>query len=118
MDGFGTAIINAIRFNLLQMKPEDHHTLLTETLSGDKGFGFSYIRTSTGCSDFLLSKYICCDTRGTEHFALQNEGKDYIPPILKKVLGIDPSIKVIIAPWTCPEWMKVRSLADLIPLDS
>ena len=64
MDGFGAAITGATCFNLLQMKPEDRHAFLTETFSDDKGFGFSYIRISIGCSDFSLSEYTCCDTKG------------------------------------------------------
>ena len=118
MDGFEPAITGATCFNLLQMKPEDRHAFLTETFSDDKGFGFSYIRISIGCSDFSLSEYTCCDTKGIEHFALQSEEKDYILPILKEILSINPSIKVIAAPWTCPKWMKVKSLTDLTPLDS
>ncbi len=118
MDGFGAAITGATCFNLLQMKPEDRHAFLTETFSDDKGFGFSYIRISIGCSDFSLSEYTCCDTKGIENFALQSEEKEYILPILKEILSINPSIKVIAAPWTCPTWMKVKSLTDLTPLDS
>ena len=60
----------------------------------------------------------CCDTKGIENFALQSEEKDYILPILKEILAINPSIKVIAAPWTCPKWMKVKSLTDRTPLDS
>ena len=37
-------------------------------------------------------------------------------PILKEILSINPSIKIIAAPWTCPLWMKVKSLEDLTPL--
>ena len=118
MDGFGVAITGATCFNLLQMKPADRHAFLTETFSDDKGFGFSYIRISIGCSDFSLSEYTCCDTKGIENFALQSEEKNYILPILKEILGINPSIKIIAAPWTCPLWMKVKSLTDLTPLES
>lgn len=49
---------------------------------------------------------------------MQSEEKDYILPILKEILAINPSIKVIAAPWTCPKWMKVKSLTDRTPLDS
>ena len=106
MDGFGVAITGATCFNLLQMKPADRHAFLTETFSDDKGFGFSYIRISIGCSDFSLSEYTCCDTKGIENFALQSEEKNYILPILKEILGINPSIKIIAAPWTCPQWVQ------------
>lgn len=105
-------------YNLLLMKPADRHAFLTETFSDKDGFGFSYIRISIGCSDFSLSEYTCCDTKGIENFALQSEEKDYILPILKEILAINPSIKVIAAPWTCPKWMKVKSLTDRTPLDS
>ena len=87
MDGFGVAITGATCFNLLQMKPADRHAFLTETFSDDKGFGFSYIRISIGCSDFSLSEYTCCDTKGIENFALQSEEKNYILPILKEILA-------------------------------
>ena len=117
MDGFGAAITGSTCYNLLLMKPADRHAFLTETFSDKDGFGFSYIRISIGCSDFSLSEYTCCDTKGIENFALQSE-KDYILPILKEILAINPSIKVIAAPWTCPKWMKVKSLTDRTPLDS
>ena len=116
MDGFGAAITGATCFNLLQMQPTDRHDFLTETFSDNSGFGFSYIRISIGCSDFSLSEYTCCDTKGIENFALQSEEKNYILPILKEILSINPSIKIIAAPWTCPLWMKVKSLEDLTPL--
>ena len=115
MDGFGAAITGSTCYNLLLMKPADRHAFLTETFSDKDGFGFSYIRISIGCSDFSLSEYTCCDTKGIENFALQSEEKDYI---LKEILAINPSIKVIAAPWTCPKWMKVKSLTDRTPLDS
>ena len=118
MDGFGAAITGSTCYNLLLMKPADRHAFLTETFSDKDGFGFSYIRISIGCSDFSLSEYTCCDTKGIENFALQSEEKDYILPILKEILAINPSIKVIAAPWTCPKWMKVESLTDRTPLDS
>ena len=113
MDGFGAAITGSTCYNLLLMKPADRHAFLTETFSDKDGFGFSYIRISIGCSDFSLSEYTCCDTKGIENFALQSEEKDYILPILKEILAINSSIKVIAAPWTCP-----KSLTDRTPLDS
>ncbi|MDD3039953.1 glycoside hydrolase family 30 beta sandwich domain-containing protein [Bacteroides sp.] len=118
MDGFGAAITGSTCYNLLMMKPEDRRAFLTETFSSKKGFGFSYIRVSIGCSDFSLSEYTCCDQKGMENFALQSEETDYIIPVLKEILTINPSIKIMAAPWTCPKWMKVKSLNTLVPLDS
>ena len=118
MDGFGAAVTGSTCYNLLQMTPEDRHAFLTETFSHDDGFGFSYIRISIGCSDFSLSEYTCCDERGIENFALQSEEKNYVIPVLKEILSINPSIKIMAAPWTCPKWMKIKSLSEPLPWDS
>lgn len=118
MDGFGAAITGSTCFNLMQMKPEDRTKFLTETFSEKDGFGFSYIRISIGCSDFSLSEYTCCDEKGIDNFALQMEENDYIIPILKEILTINPTIKIMAAPWTPPRWMKVKDLASKQPFNS
>lgn len=110
MDGFGAAITGSTCFNLMQMSETDRINFLTETFSPTKGYGFSYVRVPIGCSDFSLSDYTCCDTKGIEHFALQREENDYIIPVLKEIVKINPSIKIIATPWTCPPWMKVEDL--------
>lgn len=118
MDGFGAAITGSTCFNLLQMTKENRTKFLTETFSHENGFGFSYIRISIGCSDFSLGEYTCCDKKGIENFALQSEEKDYIIPILKEILTINPNIKILGSPWTCPKWMKVNNLTEKKPYDS
>ncbi len=118
MDGFGAAVTGSTCFNLMQMTPANRTAFLQETFSQEKGLGFSYIRISIGCSDFSLSEYTCCDTPGIENFALQSEETDYVIPILKEILAIQPNIKIMGSPWTCPKWMKVNNLTDLKPFDS
>lgn len=115
MDGFGVAITGATCYNLLQMKPEDRHNFLQQTFSPVDGYGFSYCRISIGCSDFSLSDYTCCDTPGIENFALTSEEKDYIIPVLKEILAINPSLKIMGTPWTPPRWMKCDNINDRNP---
>ena len=110
MDGFGAAVTGSTCYNLMKMAPADRAKFLTETFSDKDGLGFSYIRISIGCSDFSLSEYTCCDQPGIENFALQSEEKDYVIPILKDILAINPAIKILGSPWTCPKWMKVDNL--------
>ena len=110
MDGFGAAVTGSTCYNLMQMTPADRAKFLIETFSDKDGLGFSYIRISIGCSDFSLSEYTCCDTKGIENFALQTEEKEYVIPILKDILAINPTIKILGSPWTCPKWMKVNNL--------
>lgn len=118
MDGFGAAVTGSTCFNLLQMTVEDRTRFLKETFSETEGMGQNYIRISIGCSDFSLSEYTCCDKPGIENFALQEEEMDYVIPILKEILAINPNIKILGSPWTCPPWMKVNNLTDLKPFES
>ncbi|MCD7936969.1 MAG: glucosylceramidase [Tannerellaceae bacterium] len=118
MDGFGAAVTGSSCFNLLQMTQADRTAFLKETFDPKDGLGFSYIRISIGCSDFSLSEYTCCDTPGIENFALQSEELNYVIPVLKEILAINPSIHIMGSPWTCPKWMKVNNLNDLQPFDS
>ncbi|NDV57431.1 glycoside hydrolase family 30 beta sandwich domain-containing protein [Bacteroides sp. 519] len=118
MDGFGTAVTGSSCYNLLKMNKEDRTKFLTETFSDKDGMGHSYIRISIGCSDFSLDEYTCCDKEGLENFALQSEEKEYVIPILKEILAINPNIKIMGSPWTCPRWMKVNNLTDMQPFDS
>ncbi|MEG0645777.1 MAG: glycoside hydrolase family 30 beta sandwich domain-containing protein [Bacteroides sp.] len=118
MDGFGAAVTGSTCYNLLKMSPADRTAFLTETFSDKEGMGYSYIRISIGCSDFSLSEYTCCDEEGIEHFALQREELEYVIPILKEIIRINPTIKILGSPWTCPRWMKVNNLTDLQPKNS
>lgn len=118
MDGFGAAVTGSTCYNLMKMASADRTRFLTETFSHEKGAGFSYIRISIGCSDFSLSEYTCCDEKGMEHFALQEEETKFVIPILKEILAINPTLKILGSPWTCPRWMKVNNLEERKPFNS
>ncbi len=117
IDGFGAAITGATAYNLMKMTPENRAKFLKETFSPTEGYGMSYIRVCIGCSDFSLSDYTCCDTPGIENFALTSEENDYVIPVLKEILAINPDIKIIASPWTPPKWMKVENLENKKPWD-
>ena len=76
IDGFGAAITGSTSYNLSLMPEEKRNEFLEETFSPQK-YGFSYVRISIGCSDFSLSDYTCCDTKGLENFALTIEETKY-----------------------------------------
>jgi len=118
IDGFGVAITGSSCYNLLRMKQEDRTALLNECFSPDQGLGFSYIRISIGCSDFSLEEYTCCDIPGIENFDIHELDRRDLFPILKEILAINPQLKIMASPWTCPRWMKVDNLTDLQPFNS
>lgn len=118
IDGFGAAITGSTAFNLLQMTQENRSKFLKETFSDTEGMGQNYVRISIGCSDFSLSEYSLCDTPGIENFGLTSEENDYVIPVLKEILAINPNLKIMGSPWTPPQWMKVNNLTDLQPYNS
>jgi glucosylceramidase len=118
MDGFGAAITGSTCFNLMRMRQDERSAFLYETFSSNRKMGFGYVRISIGCSDFSLSEYTCCDNEGIENFALTEEETKYVIPVLKEILRINPSVKVMGSPWTCPRWMKIESLEHQKVYDS
>lgn len=113
MDGFGAAITGSVCYNLMQMSAANRKEFLEQTFSTEKGLGMSYVRISIGASDFSLSEYTLCDAAGIENFGLTSEEIDYIIPVLKEILDINPDLKIMGTPWTPPRWMKVNNLDDL-----
>ena len=118
MDGFGYAITYSACYNLLKMAPADRKAFLTRTYSRTEGYGVSYARISIGCSDFSSTEYSLCDEPGLEHFRLYSDETQYVIPILKEILAINPDLKIMAAPWTCPKWMKIKSLSNRVGYDS
>lgn len=120
-DGFGAAITGSSAYNLLKMSAADRTKLLTETFSVEKGMGYSYVRVSIGGSDFNAHanyEYSCCDTKGIENFALTSEETDYVIPVLKEIFTINPTLKVMGTPWSCPKWMKISDMTLKLPYDN
>lgn len=118
MDGFGYAITYSACYNLLKMSPADRRAFLTRTYSPTEGYGVSYARISIGCSDFSSTEYSLCDQPGLENFRLHTDETQFVIPILKEILAINPDLKIMAAPWTCPKWMKVKSLTNRVGYDS
>lgn len=118
MDGFGFAITYSTCYNLLHMSSEARSEFLKKTYSVTEGYGVSYARISIGCNDFSSTEYTLCDEPGLEHFRFFSDETDYVLPVLKEILSINPDVKIIAAPWTCPKWMKVSDIDTKASYDS
>lgn len=118
MDGFGAAITGSSCYNLLKMAPADRAAILKETFDPKDGYGYSYIRISIGASDFSLDEYTYCDKPGLENFAISEYDQRDLFPILKEIKAINPQVKIMASPWSCPKWMKVNNLKEMKPFDS
>ena len=118
VDGFGPAITGATCYNLLQMSQADRTAILRKCFDPETGAGFSFIRVHIGGSDFSMDEYTCCDREGIEFFAIPAVEKDGIFPVLKEILEINPEIKIMGSPWSCPKWMKGTVADPSKPYDS
>jgi glucosylceramidase len=118
IEGFGAAMTGSSCYNLLHMSAENRAAILKETFDTVSGAGYSYIRISLGCSDFSLEEFTHCDTPGIENFAIHELDRRDLFPILREILEINPKVKILASPWTCPRWMKVNNLTDLEPYNS
>lgn len=118
VDGFGAAITQASCFNLLQMPEEDRTSFLKEIFSREEGLGMSLIRVCIGGSDFSLDEFTWCDKPGMENFAVHAMDEQYLFPILEQIYKINPAVKIIASPWSCPRWMKMSEDGKIIPYES
>ena len=107
VDGFGFAITQASCLNLMLMPDSDRRAFLEEIFSPSEGLGSSLIRVCIGGSDFSMDEFTWCDTPGIGNFAVHPLDVEYLFPILDEIYRINPSVKIIASPWSCPRWMKV-----------
>lgn len=107
VDGFGLAITQASCFNLLLMPTEERTAFLTEVFSRENGLGSSLIRVCIGGSDFSLDEFTWCDEPGMENFAVHPLDQEWLFPVLDQIFRINPAVKIIASPWSCPTWMKI-----------
>jgi glucosylceramidase len=117
IDGFGYALTYSACFNLKRMSNSERTALLTKTFSPTAGYGVSYVRIAIGCCDFSSSDYSLCDSYGDasnplKNFQLKTDETNYIIPILKEILAINPDLKIIATPWTAPRWMKLNQYSN------
>lgn len=112
IDGFGFALTGGSALNLMKMSKETRSALLRELFAGDKNnIGASYLRISVGASDLDDHVFSYDDLApgqtdtGLIHFDLGYD-KQNLLPVLKEILKINPSIKIMASPWSPPVWMK------------
>jgi glucosylceramidase len=115
MDGFGFALTGGSAALINQMSGPEQARLLNELFAQDKNnIGVSYLRISIGASDLDDHVFSYDDLPAGEtdadlkKFSLANDEKALIP-VLKKILAINPDIKILGSPWSPPVWMKTNN---------
>ena len=112
IDGFGFTLTGGSATLINSLSAKEKEDLLQELFSSKgNGIGISYLRISIGASDLSSDTFTYNDLPAgqtdvnQEKFSLSREMKDLIP-VLKRIVAINPSIKILGSPWTAPTWMK------------
>ena len=109
IDGFGFALTGGSASLINSLSESKKTALLNELFNTDSThIGISYIRITIGASDLSASPFSYDDVNGDialQSFNLDIENTDLIP-LLKKIILINPGIKILACPWSAPAWMK------------
>jgi glucosylceramidase len=115
IDGFGYALTGGSAGHIIAMSSESRKALLNELFRTDgNNIGTSYIRLTIGASDLNATVFSYNDLPAGEtdvemkKFDLGPDRKDVIP-VMKEILAINPSIKIMASPWSPPVWMKTNN---------
>jgi glucosylceramidase len=115
IDGFGFALTGGSAEHLMKMNPQERSKILKEIFSDeDNCIGVTYLRVSIGSSDLNSFVFSYDDLKAGEtdfdlkKFSLGLDLKDVVP-VLKEILAINPTIKILGSPWSAPAWMKTNN---------
>ncbi len=115
IDGFGFTLTGASAEVIYTMDATARAALLKELFSKEENaVSISYLRLSMGASDLSASVFSYDDLPAGEsdtsmtHFSLAAD-TSYLVPLLKEIVAINPSIKLIATPWSPPVWMKTNN---------
>ena len=114
IDGFGYTLTGGSASLLNSLPAATLDPLLKELFLWDStNIGVSYLRISIGASDLSAATFSYDDMPvgqtdiNLTNFSIDKEKQDLIP-ILKKIVALNPAIKILGSPWSAPVWMKTN----------
>jgi len=117
IDGFGYCLTGGSA-ELINALGTNQDALLTDIFSTSSGhIGSSFLRVSIGASDLSSSDFTYDDMPAGQvdtnltNFSIAKEMTDLVP-VLKKIIAINPGIKILATPWTAPVWMKINTTGN------
>lgn len=112
VDGFGFSLTGGSAEVINNLNPEKKLELLQKLFgASETGISISYLRISIGASDLDGNTFSYNDLPSgqtdlnLDQFSLAPDEENLIP-LLKEILAINPSIKIMGTPWSPPVWMK------------
>jgi glucosylceramidase len=122
IDGFGASLTDSAAWLFAKkLTPAQTDAAFKTLFSRKDGIALGFLRQPIGSSDLAVTFYsyddlceqsakACTTPAGAadaklEHYSLQHD-QEYILPLLKKALAVNPAIHVMLTPWSPPGWMK------------
>ncbi|WP_240655393.1 glycoside hydrolase family 30 protein [Flammeovirga pectinis] len=108
IDGFGFTLTGGSAMHINSMTSAAKTALLQELFGREEGqVGVNYLRVSIAASDLDASpfSYAEAEDETLSNFSISKD-KEHLIPVLKEILAINPSIKILGTPWSPPTWMK------------
>ncbi|MGO9337369.1 MAG: glycoside hydrolase family 30 protein [Terracidiphilus sp.] len=132
IDGFGASLTDAAAWLFAKkLTPAQTDAAFKSLFSRKNGIALSFLRQPIGSSDLAVTFYsfddLCQQTTkacitppgvsdpSLEHFSIAHD-QEYILPLLRKALDLNPAIHVMLTPWSPPGWMKTSgSMLGVMP---
>ncbi|KAF1775317.1 Glycoside hydrolase superfamily [Phytophthora cactorum] len=112
--GFGGAFTEAAALQFNKLSKEKQQEVLTLYFDKNKGSAYTFGRVPMGSSDFSPRSYTFDDVvNDTElqHFDEEvKHDQEVLIPFIKRALERQPDLKLFLAPWSPPAWMKRATL--------
>ncbi len=116
IDGFGCTLTGGSARLIQSLPQQEKEALLQELFAADgAAIGLSYLRISVGASDLDEQVFSYDDLppgAGQKDLELAKfslaPDKEALLPVLKRILEINPGLKLLASPWSPPAWMKTN----------
>jgi len=112
IDGYGFAITGGTAGHITGMDASAQESLLNELFGqGEEQIGLSFIRISIAASDLNANVFSYNDLlpgetdENNDQFSIAKD-EEILIPLLKRIIAINPNIKIMASPWSSPTWMK------------
>ena len=104
----GVSMTDSSCYLLSRLAPEKRRALLEAVFSPTKGAGLAGVRLNIGSSDYATGIYNYNENAGDVEMKKFSVARDdnWVFPMVREALAVNPDIFFFAAPWSPPGWMK------------
>ena len=106
--GVGASLTESSAYLIAHLPPAERQALLRATFDPAEG-GLSVVGLVIGSSDFSLVHESLAESPvpdpSLSTFSIDRD-RQWVIPVLREILAINPDVEIIARPWSAPAWMK------------